>query len=256
MLKLIKYEARKNRTLLAVVLSVIAALEAYFLISIAVKSEVNAFIATSLIPFACMFTGLTIFIMGISAYSRELKQKSSYLIFMTPSSPLSIVASKLLFTLVTGLVFTVLLAALTSLDFSMMMDTYSQGWRGYYNLLDVMMAESGMSLNSVLLTLLFFALLIFLDLVSTIGVAYLSITLSATFLQNKKGKGLVSVVLFCAISYGLSRLSGLTVGEHIYSLADYAQLMRALVPTLIQDLCVLILSLIGCAWMLEKRVSL
>ena len=100
MLKLVKYELRKNRTALLVLLAIAAALEAYFLISIAREASEDVYTAIALLTllFACV--SFAVFILGVSSYSGELKRKSSYLIFMTPNSALAVVISKLLFTLV------------------------------------------------------------------------------------------------------------------------------------------------------------
>ncbi len=48
MLKLVKYELRKNRTALLVLLAVIAAIEAYFLISIMRESDADVIVSLSL----------------------------------------------------------------------------------------------------------------------------------------------------------------------------------------------------------------
>ena len=114
MLKLMKYELRKNRTLLLTILGIIAALEAYFLISAritagytlrgvfsdaATRAEINLAVSMGLLAAASFGTALAIFVMGVAGYSRELNQKTSYLVFMTPNSTLAMVGSKLLFTL-------------------------------------------------------------------------------------------------------------------------------------------------------------
>ena len=49
MLKLVKYELRKNRTALLVLLAVIAAIEAYFLISIMRESDADVIVSLSLL---------------------------------------------------------------------------------------------------------------------------------------------------------------------------------------------------------------
>ena len=104
MFKLIKYEYRKNRTLLLTILGIIAVLEVYFLVSAHLaqkyamidmfsettqRAEVNLAVSISLLVAASFGTALAVFIMGVAGYSRELNQRTSYLIFMTPQSTLS-----------------------------------------------------------------------------------------------------------------------------------------------------------------------
>ncbi len=272
MLKLIRYEFRKNRTLLLVVLGVIAALEAYFLFrahasarlnainnlsEAANSAEVHLIVAMSLLVFASFGTALAVFIMGVAGYSRELNQKTSYLVFMTPQSTLSIVGAKLLFTLITGVGFAGLLAAFAALDFPMMLDSLGREWVGYYNMLDWFMTENDLNLTGALMTIAFFVCVVFLSIIATVSIAYLAITLSATFMRGRKGHALVSVLLFLLLSWGNSRLTSLFFNADSYlSLSDAAGLMRVLTPQLLLDAAILALSVLACAWMLKKRVDL
>ena len=131
MLKLVKYELRKNRTALLVLLAIAAALEAYFLISIAREASEDVYTAIALLTllFACV--SFAVFILGVSSYSGELKRKSSYLIFMTPNSALAVIISKLLFTLVLAVLFSALALALLAVDMPIFLDVYGE-WEGYY----------------------------------------------------------------------------------------------------------------------------
>jgi hypothetical protein len=272
MLKLIKYEYRKNRTLILAILGIIAALEVYFLISshLAVKyniadsfseatqrAEINLIVSMSLLVAASFGTAMAVFIMGVAGYSRELNQKTSYLIFMTPESTFSVVASKLLFTLLTGVAFAALLIGLAAVDFSIFSDAIGSEWRGYYNLLDMFMTSNDLSLTGALLTIAFYVCMVFLSIISTVSVAFLAITLSATFMRGKKGHALVSVLLFAALLWGISRLTSLITRDDIYQmLRSAADMTRALAPQALLDIGVLLLSIICCAWMLKKRVDL
>ena len=272
MLKLMKYELRKNRALILTILGVILALEVYFLVSAhmakandiatsmtqaAQRAEINLIVSMVLLATAGFATALAVFIMGVSGYSRELNQKTSYLIFMTPKSALSVVASKLLFTLLTGVAFAALLAGLAAADFSVFSDAIGSEWRGYYNLLDMFMTSNDMSLTGALLTIAFYVCLVFLSIISTVSVAFFAITLSATFMRGKKGHAQVSVMLFVALSWGISRLTALVTRDDVYEMLRTASDMtRALTPQALLDLGVLILSIVSCAWMLKKRVDL
>ena len=272
MLRLIKYELRKNRALLLTILGVIVALEAYFLVSAhlaekyqitsslssaAQQAEVNLVVSMSLLAFASFGTAMAVFIMGVAGYSRELNQKTSYLIFMTPNSTMAIVGSKLLFTLFTGVAFAALLAALAFADFNVMASVVSPEWRGYYNLLDAFMTNNNLSLTGALLTIAFYVSVVFLSIIATVSVAYFAITLSATFMRGKKGHALVSVLLFLVISWGISRLTSLMIPDDVYRIMGNASDMtRIIAPQALLDAGVLALSLVSCAWMLKKRVDL
>jgi len=271
MLKLIKYEFRKNRSLLLVILGIIAALEAYFLFRAYAaahynalnslsessnRAEIHLIVAMSLLVAASFGTALAVFIMGVSGYSRELNQKTSYLLFMTPQSTFAIVGAKILFTLITGVVFAALLAGLAAVDYPLMMDSLGAEWRGYYNLLDWFMTQNELNLTGALLTIAFFVCVVFLSIIATVSIAFFAITLSATFMRGKKGHAVVSVLLFAALVFANSRLTGLLVDRDAYILESVADMVRVLIPQMIQDAAVLALSLFACAWMLKKRVDL
>ncbi len=272
MLKLIKYEYRKNRALLLTVLGVIAALEIYFLFCArsaaqynfmgpmtdsANRAEINLLVSMSLLGAASFGTAIAVFIMGVAGYSRELNQKTSYLIFMTPSSTLAVVGSKILFTLLTGVAFAALLMGLAAIDFPLMLDSIGREWRGYYNMLDWFMAENDLSLTSALLTIAFYVLLVFLSIIATVSIAFFAITLSATFMRGRKGHALISVLLFALLSWGSSRLTSLFITENVYeALQSVSDMARILSPQLIQDAVIVTAALFSCAWMLKKRVDL
>ena len=61
-----------------------------------------------------------VFIFGVITYYRELSSKSSYLIFMTPNSSLSIITSKLLYTLIIGIGISAIFIGFGVLDIFMM----------------------------------------------------------------------------------------------------------------------------------------
>ena len=87
------------------------------------------------------------------------------------------------------------------------------------------------------------------------GVAYLAITISATVLNSRRGRGFLSFALFCAIVYGLSFISGLYVYNALETgfAVSYA---RLLLPSLLQSALVVAISAILSAWLLKKHVSL
>lgn len=254
MLKLVKYELRKNRTALLVLLAIAAALEAYFLISIAREASEDVYTAIALLTllFACV--SFAVFILGVSSYSGELKRKSSYLIFMTPNSALAVIISKLLFTLVLAVLFSALALALLAVDMPIFLDVYGE-WEGYYMLFEQLLLQQGVALGEIISGFLLTVAQLFLQILSYVGVAYLSITLSATILQSRKGRGFVSFLLFVGIVFVLSRISGLYVRE-TFEMSATGFYVQALAPTLLQSVLVLIVSTILSAWLLKKHVSL
>ena len=127
MLKLIKYEFRKNLYGIAVMLSIIALAQIYFMYACFIDQNRNKALAGAWILFFCaVVCFFMVFAFGIVTYSRELSNKTSYLVFMTPNRSIKIIGSKLLFTFLNGVMVALLLAGLWLIDWKLLMDMWEQ----------------------------------------------------------------------------------------------------------------------------------
>lgn len=255
MFKLLKYELRKNRAALLVLLAVLAAIEIYFLASVRAGSDDDVIISVTLMVFAFFALAAAVFVLGVSAYSGELKRKSSYLVFMTPHSTLAIVASKLLFTLAVGLLFAALATFLLIADMPVLTEYYGE-WTGYYLLFDELLLQRGVSLSKIAMGVALTVTQLFLEVLSIVAVAYFSITLSATILQNRKARGLLSFLFFALIVFALTRISGLLWMETAFEGGATISFAQALAPSIVESALVLLAALFGSAAMLKRHVSL
>lgn len=125
MFRLSKYELRKNRTALFVLLAGLAALQICFLIALRGKTQDYAIIWSTILVLYAVVCYFAVFIFAITNYYREINSKTSYLVFMTPVSALSIILSKMLTVLVLGVILAAALGALGWLDFSLFLNQYS-----------------------------------------------------------------------------------------------------------------------------------
>ncbi len=260
MVKLIKYELKKNRTLLLVMLGVILVIEAYFLVSVAAGSDRHVIISTVLMPIVSFAAAAMVFYVGISAYSQELSQKTSYMVFMTPHSSTAVIAAKLLFSLVLGVAVSVIVSVLFVIDWPMFgryfHDEFQQ-WASLSDLFEVLLEQSGTSLASLLFTVLFTVVSLFANLISVLSLGYLAITLSCTLLQNKGSRRIVALLIFAALQYFFSWLSNRWhTTDELLQLESAEQLVRLQLPVLIQSVAVVVLSILGCGWLLDRYVSL
>ena len=103
MLKLTKYELRKNLLGIGIVAGIICVLQALFMFFCLTENLNYTSLFGGLLIIAASVSYFIVFIFGVVTYYRELSSKSSYLIFMTPNSSLSIITSKLLYTLIMGI---------------------------------------------------------------------------------------------------------------------------------------------------------
>lgn len=254
MLRLIKYEFRKDMTLYIVVFSVLFALELYLAGSLMCKSDTN--VAISMILFLlCGWAGIIfLMVMGVVSYSRELNSKYSYMTFMTPNSTYAIVGAKYL----TLLIVTVLASALYILfiyaDVQIAMFKYGN-IKNMREMIDqILEIMAGKNISDIIISIAAVVLGIWMNIVLTVSFAYLAITLSATILANKKGKGWLAFGLFVAI-----RIASAIITAHIptFDFGDsFAQMIAGSWLVYLFELVFIIGTYIGVSELLKRKVSL
>ncbi len=267
MLKLIKYEFRKALTSLLALLGLAVVLEGYFLAALQLEREEHLFIAIGLLSMCAWAVAVYVFVRGVTAYASELKSRSAYLIFMTPNSTVKIVCAKFLYTFVNGLMAMAICIALAWLDIDLLL-AYDGRYGVSLGLLVKVMAVYGIQADQLALGVGAAMSYVLLSLLSVVGLAYLAITLSHTLLQGRKGRGLVALVIFLLLNYLVSRLNGLfpsaleklvvydAAGDVTMTAATLGEVARSLIPAMLISMGTVVLSLLGCAWLLERRISL
>ncbi len=268
MWKLLKYEFRRTRTSLLTMLGVIAAAEVYYLISRAQNNVEHTAISAAALIIASFVAMIYMMVRGVSCYSTELKSKSAYLIFMTPNSGTKIMASKYLYTFVNALLLGAVCGGLGVLDVHLLMESQEE-WRYFLEQGLRLLQLQGYQTGQIILAIIFYLLMTVLLLLVFFAIAYFAITLSHTFFHNLKGRGLIALIFFIAVCYGLIKLQELfpNPGDMLVTgtssgasaelvIGSFTDLLTMMIPHEVFDLAVILLSLFGCGWMLDKKVSL
>lgn len=201
-----------------------------------------------------MICYFAVFILAISNYSKELSSKSSYLIFMTPNSALNIIFSKMFTILIIGLTLLIAICALGYLDISLIYKTYPNIGE-ITDFADEIMKMIGINTGELILSIFASVLEFIISFFSVVTLAYFSITLSATLLQNNKFKGIVSFAIFLVLTYLIGFISDkLPV---IYDNPEsILQAFMSTLPVTIFDVVIIAACILGCSTLLEKKVSL
>ena len=260
MFKLMKYEFRKLRNTLLVLLGALAALEVAFLVGTGMNKNGLVAISLTLISILVFVVYAYIILAGMASYSRELKEKSGYLIFMTPVRTVGVVLSKLLFTMLASLVVTALFGAAAYLDIRYLVSRMHID-PDILNQINLML-RFGLNANASVMQIVrmagFYTLTVLLEVMLTMCSAYLAITLSATLLQNKKGflRALISLVLFLALTWGGNWLAQKLFYEHVAVTASFADMTGAIAKSLVLNLCLSAAFVAASAWLLEHKVNL
>ena len=274
--KLLKYEFRKGLTGLLIMLGVTAALEGYFLYGLYINAEDgwHAAIAAMLLVFMTMAMSVFVLIRGVTSYSGELKSRSAYLVFMTPHSTRKIVASKFLYTFVLGLLMAMIYGALGLMDIGLLLHEFGELEEVLTTINDAM-AQLGFHLEQYIFAAILGLLMVMLYALSFCAAAYLAVTISHTLFRDKSWRWLAALGLFWLLMQGVSAVYGLFPSPFdalVYQTApglanmsaaydikltpELRDLLPALAPHALTSVCVILASLFGCAWMLEKKVSL
>ena len=260
MLKLMKYEFRKLRTTLLCLLGTLAALEIGFLAGLQLHKSSLLAVSISLITVLVFLVYAYIILAGMASYSRELNEKSGYLIFLAPVRPIGVVLSKLLFTALAALAVTGLFGLVVFWDYRMLLSRIDidPQYIDQFNLMLRFGLGADATLQQILQVAGYTALSVLIQIMLTMCTAYLAITLSATLLQNKKGflRALISLVLFVALSWGSGRLSQRLFYDRFTIGATALQLSGTLGWSALFNLGLCAAFAAASAWLLNKKVDL
>lgn len=254
MLKLMKYEFRKNRNVLLVIGGGLLLLQLYYMLSCLAEDDGHITAAGSLLILWSMVCFFTVFVLAVTNYSKELNSKSSYLIFMTPNTSFTIIFSKMLTILLMGIAIAVLFCFLTVLDLNLLHMAMPEV-EDFMTLMNQFLEGLNIHVGEALLSALSGVLLFLVDFFSIVSVAYLAITLSATFLQNSRLKAPISVVVFLAATYLINRVANLLplLYEQPQTILES---FLAILPVTLFNLVILVLCVFLSGKLLDQKVSL
>lgn len=182
---------------------------------------------------------------------------------------LKIMGSKYLYTFVNGILLGGVCGALGALDLSLIM-MHEDDWQSFLRMMDIFLrVNQGVQTGQIVLAVAFYLVLMLLSLLTFFAMAYFAITLSHTLFRDKKWRTWVALLIFVGVYWGLSYLQGLLpnpvenlVFNTMYdpnaeiTVTTFADMIPQMVPYALYDLAIVLLSLFGCGWMLDKKVSL
>ena len=245
MLKLMKYEFRKQLFSKGIILAIIAIIEAFFCYYVLKDNMEKSGMVMGIGIIVAICVLFFEAIECITTYSSDLKTRQSYLLFMTPHSSYCIIGAKVLAMIVTILVSALVFLLVGFADFNLAFAKFSSLDELYAILKEVIHLDINFSDVTV------YACEFVTGWINFVILAFCAITLSTTFLANKKGKGLVSIILYFAINYLEGRCMVLiqnlvtpktslgTAGIYIFCYAVYS-----------------VTAYFASAYMLDKKVSL
>ncbi len=249
---MLKYEIQRNRIVYSIFAGILAALQIGYMISVNLNNEklTAGFIVG--LSFLGGVTILFIMINGISLYSRDLNQKTGYMVFMTPLSAYKIIGAKLLTTLIISSAFLAAFIGLGILDYNMLSNKFNI--QSLDVLIKIISGRSDMSLSNLGMIAIWRVILLYISTFTVILFAYFAMSLSATLLQNKKGKKLVAFLIFIGMFVGLTLIERIMPTAIMAS--DFAEMFKKEWPSTLLEVVCCIGAFWGTGYMLEKKISL
>lgn len=250
--KLIKYEFRKQLLSKLVVGFVVIALQIWYFAGVIFDKENWAGMGLGITMIVAMISLLYFSFESIVTYSNDLRTKQSYMLFLTPRNMFQIVGAKLLTTIlqifVCGCAFVAivigdvfLLCAIKG-DIKELIDVVKE----FFKML------TGVEIR--LIEVIYVLLMVLVAWLVFVALAIFAITLSTTLLSNWKFKGVVSVIIYFALDWCVSKVAtlvtptGFLEGEYLVVNTEAWAFIGVYVATLV-------LSYVGTALLLDKKVS-
>lgn len=250
--KLIKYEFRKQLTSKLIVGVIIAVLEVIFVLSLFLERESWLGTTTGLLMLVAFISLLYFSFESIVTYSNDLRTKQSYMLFLTPCNMFEIVGAKLLTTMIQIFVCGCAFAAIAIGDVFLVCAKYGSV-RDLLEWVKVFFRQlTGVEIR--LSEVIYVILMVLVTWLVFIALAMFAITLSTTLLSTWKLKGVASVVIYFALDWVVVKLANLVLPTGFLE-SEYLVVNTEAWAYIGVYFAVLVLSYIGTALLLDKKVS-
>ncbi len=214
MLKLMKYELIRKWRAILVFLSIVLVINANVLYRVAGKWQNTNLEQMAALGF--FFGGLLtvffiLFIIDVTnMYSRDLNNKTGYMVFLTPNSGYKILGSKILTGLLEGLLFLVVFLILLAVSF---LGFYSQPLTEMMNseVFTSVISEFDMSIGELLPFLFSNLITMFTSIVVLILTIFAAISIRKSILAEVRFAGLLSLIIFMLLVWLNGKITSLVV---------------------------------------------
>lgn len=196
MLKLLKYEFRKQMVLITILISLLIALELIFFFGMMISNKDIITVSYGLQKVCFTITFIYLLFEPAFKYEKDLGYKQGYLLFMIPRSTIQIVSAKIAAGMIQTALFFTFLVGVSQLNDSL----YSFKYKVQLHSIDQvfnMYGNVGFSISEYFLTLLVLLTLCFF--ITTL--AFLSISMSYSYMAKGILNSFTSLTLFILIFF-------------------------------------------------------
>lgn len=246
MLKLMKYEFRKQMNTKFLLLAVLGLMEIYFLYGVLAKkmeTTMRAEVFLAILTFAGIFF---VSFECIMTYHNDLKTKQSYMLFMVPESTFAVMGAKILSAMLQIILTSFVFGATALADAFIVAARFDEIDRLFETVQMVLRQFFALDIDMGVIVINIAELVI--GWISVVILAMLAITLSATFMANSRLRGIVSFIFFIALEVATTKIRS--------AITDPLSGNTAHLVGILISLVVAALAYPAIAWMLKKKVSL
>ena len=202
MLKLIKYELIKQKTSKVIIGAILVLLEVVFLASMLLGKEEIMAIAAGMLAFLASVTFVIVGLEEIITYDHDLRDKSGYMLFMTPYNVYEIMGSKILTGFFSIVAAAIIFCIIGFADITMVCAKYGE----LQMLFDQMKAFFSFTWQVDVdgMLIVWSIIQVVFSWVGMVTSAFLAITLCMTIFSGMRVKGLISFVIYCVLNIAFS----------------------------------------------------
>lgn len=250
MLKLMKYEFRKQMFSKMIIAIILGVLTLYFGVMTVMNKSDNAAVSLALMLFTTLIATFYVSVESLTVYEKDLKTKQSYMLFLVPQSPYKILGAKLIAAIL-QIFFTLAICAAT---FAVCGAIYVMKYSNVKAFLDLVKRFVEVALEIKIDTSLLIRILVtmFVLWVFIVILGIFAETVVHTVLTKGKILTFLAAVMYVFIFWGVSKLDSVVYDSMIAAnmakeLADIIEIVYYIVI----DAALYITS----AWLIDKRLS-
>jgi hypothetical protein len=261
--RIMKYEIRKSRTIFIIMAAMLTILEVSFLI-VNRFSYKNAIILFMILINCALITYVMVLVNGVSMFSRDMREKSGYMVYMTPVPVWQIILGKILVCFISGSILFALYVLLAYLNLGLvhhsMLVHGSASAKMFATLINNLAnAETFKIIIRILISVITSAF-------ALVNAAYLSISIGNTVLRGKKGERAISFAVFIIIMILIFIVSakigaigtgdfGIIISSQGLSYKLEADFFREIIDNVMNVLFGLIM-FIGSSYLIKNKIDL
>lgn len=249
MLQLIKYEIRRQLFSKVLFFLLLVIMEMLFLFGIYAHNE-DIFRSTNRILTLIAFFGMCyIALEPATVYSNDLGRKQGYLLFMTPNSSMRIIGAKIITGAGQIMLFFCIIIGMIKVNDQLLSSFYGYGISQLDCIFNIY-GDAGFSLKEFMVTALF----VLFMCVDFLTLAFLSISLSCSYLAKGKMNTLISIVIFITLLLIETVVIGITVIQPYNNAASVS--VNFILISMLLFVIPAAINLFGTVRLLDRKVSI